>query len=121
MEVIKNGKRNTGAFTFKCSKCGCKYKADVNDYEVTNNDTITCECPNCGKSNKKDLYKNKFRYDISKETENFIISLFTFLTTIISIIWCGVFGSIDYFIPCILNVVWAVMSFLAFIMSFERK
>ena len=31
--IIKDGKRNTGAFTFKCEKCGCKFKADVADYD----------------------------------------------------------------------------------------
>ena len=31
--IIKDGKRNTGAFTFKCAKCGCKFKADVADYD----------------------------------------------------------------------------------------
>lgn len=32
MKILKDGKRNSGAFKFKCSKCGCKFKADASDY-----------------------------------------------------------------------------------------
>lgn len=63
--IIKDGKRNVGSFTFKCEKCGCKFKADVADYDFIDDkgkvsnaptDVIRSECPNCGESIKRDVY-----------------------------------------------------------------
>lgn len=79
MKIIKNGKRNCGAFKFKCDKCGCKFEADASDYIYVNksfdfdidkfihkptenntpSDTAECECPNCGNKVIKNIYKNK--------------------------------------------------------------
>lgn len=57
MKIIKNGKRNCGAFKFKCDKCGCKFEADVSDYEKVSDEIIKCNCPNCDNEVKKNLYE----------------------------------------------------------------
>ena len=63
--IIKDGKRNVGAFTFKCEKCGCKFKADVADYDYRTDkgkisevptDVISSECPNCCECIKRNVY-----------------------------------------------------------------
>lgn len=70
MKIIKNGKRNCGAFKFKCDKCGCKFEADVSDYEKVTDEIIKCNCPNCDNEVKKNLYekllKNSTRCSIRK-------------------------------------------------------
>lgn len=72
MEIIKNGKRNSGAFKFTCDKCNCRFKADVNDYRFmvegkyeympsrnnTPSDVIEVHCPNCGNKIWKHLYRS---------------------------------------------------------------
>lgn len=76
MRIIKLGKRNQGAFKFKCDKCGCKFEADVSDYMFVTRktdknyryyyeqsegnkptDTIECRCPNCDNMIRKEIYK----------------------------------------------------------------
>lgn len=63
--IIKDGKRNVGAFTFKCEKCGCKFKADVADYDYLTDkgkisevptDVIGSECPNCCEYIERNVY-----------------------------------------------------------------
>lgn len=73
MKIIKDGKRNCGSFKFECDRCGCKYKANANDYERIasfdfdngqyeidksgESSLILCRCPNCSKENLKDVYE----------------------------------------------------------------
>lgn len=75
MKIIKPGKRNQGAFKFKCDKCGCKFEANVSDYIFVNKkinenykcyyeqsegnkptDIIECRCPNCDRAIHKEVY-----------------------------------------------------------------
>lgn len=72
MKIIKDGKRNTGAFKCKCKECGCKFVADVSDYtyvkwtyadgyKPTENNApseeIMTTCPNCNNKVTKNLFK----------------------------------------------------------------
>lgn len=95
MKILKDGKRNSGAFKFKCSKCGCKFKADASDYvyvketssDVSENNEptgkIRCECPNCKKIMFKELYK------CNKDIGDTVIIIFIIIHIIASIVLSG--------------------------------
>lgn len=92
MKIIKDGKRNCGAFKFKCNRCGCKFEANVNDYNFVkwsesdddyvisneSTDAIQCECPNCSKM----LYKNIYK----KDSDSDLICVTSFISSLINII-----------------------------------
>lgn len=100
MKVIKNGKKNCGAFKFKCNKCGCKFEADASEYlyvardkdnwvycpteNNTPSDAVRCECPNCGKKVVKEIYKSSAYEDNNKGLKvfNFVGIILGFLTLI---------------------------------------
>ena len=128
--IIKDGKRNVGTFTFKCEKCGCKFKADVADYDfidakgkISNNttDVIMSECPNCGESIKRDVYtytpleKIKrvltHKFEVMKTDDT---RLWAILISIITLIANGViyaFFAITY--PCSVSVVVMIILWIA--------
>lgn len=135
MEIIKDGTRNTGAFTFKCKKCGCVFKADVSDYDFWDSSTetmsnvptdiIQCDCPNCGKSIQRNLYTDtKFKkikkllttkFEENTEVENIakviIAALLLILNTPVYIIYANKFTVIPYILSFILSFieVWLVI------------
>lgn len=96
MKILRDGKRNSGAFKFKCSKCGCKFKADTNDYVYVketsadaseNNEPtgrIRCECPNCKETMFKELYKRH-----EKDSENTAVIIFIIVHIIIGMVLSG--------------------------------
>lgn len=94
MKVIKDGKRNCGAFKFKCNKCGCKFEADMSDYlyvtrdkdnwvycpteNNTPSDAVRCECPNCGKKIVKEIYKRRSNVENQKSYGFVVSAIFSF-------------------------------------------
>lgn len=129
MEIIKDGTRNTGAFTFKCKKCGCVFKADVSDYDFWDSsaetmsnvptDIIQCDCPNCGKSIQRNLYTDtKFKkikkilttkFEENTEVENIakviIAGLLLIFNIPVYIIYANKFTAILYALLVILSVI----------------
>ena len=99
MRILKDGKRNSGAFKFKCSKCGCKFEADVNDYiyvkeasadpsesnEPTNR--IKCEYPNCKETLFKELYKHSDKH--SDKIVRIVLIIFFIVHIIIGMVLFG--------------------------------
>lgn len=97
MRIIKSGKRNQGAFKFKCDKCGCKFEADVSDYIFVNKkidenfqcyygqsegnkptDIIECRCPNCDRTIHKEVYSySDFPYRRILYATNAVTSMMT--------------------------------------------
>ena len=51
MEIIQHGKHEESKMvkTFRCSDCGCIFKADDTEYEYANRyeDYYYCQCPDC--------------------------------------------------------------------------
>lgn len=97
MKIIKNGKRNCGAFKLRCNKCSCKFEADANDYVYvefdespppnygyhptknnTPSDEIECNCPNCNTKIRKKIYKS--------EDSNKGLKVFNFVGIILGIL-----------------------------------
>lgn len=113
MKIIKNGKRNCGAFKFKCDKCGCKFEADASDYIYVNksfdfdidkfinkptenntpSDTIECECPNCGNKVIKNIYKGSTYEDNNKGLK--VFNLIGITLGILTLIYVGTHGKDD--------------------------
>lgn len=59
MKIIEQGLSNeeiermkNGIKTFKCAVCGCKFEADMCEYNIQpcdyNENEYVCRCPNCG-------------------------------------------------------------------------
>lgn len=112
MKIIKNGKRNCGAFKLKCDKCGCKFEADTNDYVYvefndspppnygyhptennTPSDEIECNCPNCNTKVYKKIYKSS-----AYECSNKGLKVFNFVGItlgILTLIYVGTHGKDD--------------------------
>ena len=138
--IIKDGKRNVGAFAFKCEKCGCKFRADVADYDfidakgkITNDTTgvIMSECPNCGESIKRDVYTctplekikrvltHKFKVKKTPDTQC--------LATVISIVTL-IFNTAIYMLfgatyPCsfvVLIILWVAIFILTILVSADE-
>lgn len=122
MKILKDGKRNSGAFKFKCSKCGCKFKADASDYvyvKETSSDAsenneptgrIKCECPNCKKTMFKELYKCN-----EKDIGDAAVVIFIIVHIIIGMVLSG-FGIVLESVPVfIIGFLLAIeMTFVAF-------
>lgn len=139
--IIKDGKRNVGAFTFKCEKCGCKFKADVADYDfidakgkITNDttDVIMSECPNCGESIKRDVYTytplekikrfltHKFKVKKTPNTRHWatLISLITLVSNgVIYTLFAATYRSPCNFVA--LSILWVATFILTIIVAAE--
>ena len=111
--IIKDGKRNVGLFTFKCEKCGCKFKADVADYDfidtkgkITNDttDVIMSECPNCGESIKRDVYT----YTLFEKIKRVLTHKFKVKKTFDTQIWATIISIITLVFNGVIYAIFAI-------------